>query len=83
MINGDTLDVLLPDKSTVRSRLAGDAPDRGHAFGSNAKRFLSDAVFGKDVEVIVSDTDRYGRSIGDVYVDGRLVNLDLVAAGLA
>ena len=36
--DGDTLDVLLADKTTVRVRFNGiDAPERGQPFGNDAK----------------------------------------------
>jgi len=41
-------------------------------------------VFGKNVTVHVTDTDRYGRTVADVILpDGRVLNRELVAAGLA
>jgi endonuclease YncB( thermonuclease family) len=37
----------------------------------------------KDVEINNYGTDRYGRTLGVVYVDGKDVNLEMVKAGLA
>lgn len=83
VIDGDTIDVLVDDEP-IRIRLDGiDAPERGQAFGSRAKKALSDAVFGKDVRVIEVDTDRYGRVVGRVYLRRRDVSLAMVNAGLA
>jgi micrococcal nuclease len=82
--DGDTLDILTADKQTLRVRLNGiDAPERGQPFGNNAKQLLGDAVFGRDVLVIDHGRDKYGRLLGDVMIDGKSVNLALVAAGLA
>jgi micrococcal nuclease len=85
ILDGDTIDILLANNTTRRVRLNGiDAPETGQPFGKTAKDFLSDLIGGKIVRVVVLDEDRYGRAIGDVYTgDGRLVNLQLVTAGLA
>jgi micrococcal nuclease len=81
--DGDTIKVLR-GKELSRVRLNGiDAPEIRQAFGKKSKGFLSALVFGKDVEVIVRDTDRYGRLVGDVLVGGKSANFELVAAGLA
>jgi hypothetical protein len=41
-------------------------------------------VFGTEVRVVVRDTDRYGRTVGEVILqDGRNLNHKLVRAGLA
>jgi endonuclease YncB( thermonuclease family) len=40
-------------------------------------------VFGRDVELIEHELDRYGQTIADVIIDGKSLNHALVAAGLA
>lgn len=67
--DGDTVTVLDADKTQYKIRVAGiDAPEKKQAFGQRSKMSLSDLVFGKDVEVIASKRDRYGRLIGKVMV---------------
>lgn len=81
--DGDTITVLR-DKEQVRIRLYGiDCPEGGQAFGTKAKQFTSDQVFGKVVEVETVDTDRYGRTVALVTEFKRLVNEELVNAGFA
>lgn len=81
--DGDTLTVLV-DKTEHKIRLAGiDAPEAKQPFGSRAKQALSDRVFGKTVQVEVTDKDRYGRLVGVVTIDGRNVNVELVSDGMA
>ena len=54
------------------------------AFGTRAKQFTGDLVFGKDVTVEVRDVDRYHRTVGEVILpDGRSLNREVVRAGLA
>ena len=47
-----------------------DTPESHQDFGQKAKTFTSDMVFGKTVEVKPADTDRYGWTVGVVYLDG-------------
>jgi endonuclease YncB( thermonuclease family) len=59
--DGDTIKVLTAEKARVQDRLNGvDAPESAQPFGQVAKQFASKLVFGKQVEVVVKDTDRYG-----------------------
>lgn len=61
-----------------------DAPEKGQAFSNRAKRYVSDLVFGKDVNVRAKGQDRYGRTIADVFLrDGWNVNHEVVRAGFA
>jgi micrococcal nuclease len=81
--DGDTIK-LLRDNKQYRIRLNGiDAPEMGQAYGMKAKEALASLVAGKQVEVVVRDTDRYGRYVGDVIVDGKSANAELVAVGFA
>ena len=67
--DGDTVTVLDADKTQHKIRVAGiDAPEKRQPFGQRAKTSMSDLVFGKDVEVVYSKRDRYGRLIGKVMV---------------
>jgi endonuclease YncB( thermonuclease family) len=82
--DGDTIRVL-HDGREERIRLnAIDAPESHQAFGTKAKQFTSQLVFGQIVTVERVDTDRYGRTVANVYTaDGGSVNEALVAAGFA
>jgi micrococcal nuclease len=82
--DGDTISVL-HDGAAVKIRLnAVDCPERSQAYGSAAKRFTSDLVFGQTVTVRPIDRDRYGRTVAHVLTgDGRDLGEALVSAGLA
>jgi micrococcal nuclease len=83
VLDGDSL-MVLRDGRQVEVRLYGvDAPEGGQAFGSVAKRFLSNLVFEKTVMVEVRDIDRYKRSVAVVTVDRADVGLDMIRAGYA
>jgi endonuclease YncB( thermonuclease family) len=60
--DGDTIRTLTTDNQLLRVRLRNiDAPEKGQAFGQTAKQNLSQYIFGRDVELHVFGTDRYGR----------------------
>jgi endonuclease YncB( thermonuclease family) len=82
--DGDTITVLDAAKTQYKVRLdAIDAPELGQPFGQASKKALSEMVFGQDVVVIRKTTDRYGRTVGHVLIDGRDVNLAMLEAGMA
>lgn len=85
--DGDTVTVLRQTAQgprPARIRLHGiDCPESRQAFGTRAKQFTSAAAFGKQATVDVKDTDRYGRLVAVVTVEGRNLNRELVKAGLA
>jgi endonuclease YncB( thermonuclease family) len=82
--DGDTIKVMHNGRAE-KIRLNGiDCPEKTQPFGHKAKQFTSAMVFGKEVTVQVKDTDKYGRTVADVILpDGRSLNRELVAAGLA
>jgi micrococcal nuclease len=68
--DGDTVVVIDANNTQTTLRLAEvDCPEKKQAFGTKAKQFTSDAVYLKEVKYIVTDTDRYGRSIAKIYYD--------------
>jgi len=81
--DGDTIKVLRDGKQ-VKIRLYGvDTPEKAQAFGSRAKQFTSALVADKVVNVETVTTDKYGRSVGLVTVDGKLLDTELIKAGMA
>ena len=66
--DGDTITVLR-DREQIKISLAGiDAPEKKQPFGNVAKERMSELVFGKEVRVDDRKKDRYGRTIGRVWV---------------
>ena len=81
--DGDTLTLLVNEKQ-FKIRLAQiDAPESRQPHGRASKKALSTLAFDKQARVEVVDTDRYGRTIGEVFVDGLHVNQQLVRDGHA
>lgn len=82
--DGDTIKVLDKNNAEYKIRLEGvDAPESKQDFGNKAKENLSNLVFGKVVQVISNKTDKYGRHVGKVLLNGTDVNLEQIKSGLA
>ena len=82
VIDGDTIEVL-HNTHPERVRLSGiDCPEKGQAFGDRAKQATSALIFGRDVILQTYGQDKYGRTLGDVFLlDGTNVNHTLVKDG--
>ena len=82
--DGDTVTVLDAYNTQWKIRLMGiDAPEKKMPFGQKSKEYLSDLVFNKQVSVEYSKSDKYGRTVGKIMVDGVDANLEQVRAGMA
>ena len=81
--DGDTITVLVEQRQ-VKVRLNGiDAPERRQPFGVKSREALAALVHEKDVRVETSGEDRYGRTLGTVFVGECNVNREMVRNGLA
>ena len=82
--DGDTITVLDEQQKQHKVRLAGiDAPEKKQAFGTRSKVSLSALVYGRFVTVESSKSDRYGRQVGKVLVNGNDANLEQLKRGMA
>ena len=81
--DGDTLKLLV-GKETVKVRLAEiDTPEKSQPWGNRAKQALGNKVFRKDVRVQVVTKDRYGRTVGHIWLGSRDINREMVREGHA
>lgn len=88
--DGDTIKV---DGNNIKMtvRLVGiDAPETskkknqpGQPFSTKSTKYPAKLVLNKSVDVKSNGTDRYGRTLGVVFVGRQNVNLEMVMAGLA
>ena len=82
--DGDSIIVSRDKDASIEVRLHGiDAPEYKQAHGKKARRVLANLVSGEAVGLVVKDTDRFGRAVAVVYVDGENINLEMVCAGHA
>ena len=85
IVDGDTIDVEI-DGQPYRIRYIGiDTPEKGQPGYAEATEANAALVSGKKVtlERDVSESDRYGRLLRYVYIDGVMVNATLVEKGYA
>ncbi|BCS51765.1 thermonuclease family protein [Geobacter sp. SVR] len=95
--DGDTLQVTDPLGTKVKVRLYGvDAPETqksnkktgriskpGQPYGEEAFQALLGKTFRMNVRLDVMDIDRYKRTVGIVWVNGRNINREMVLEGFA
>ena len=82
--DGDTVKALIGKKQQWKVRLAEiDAPEKRQPWGKRAKQALASKIFGKNVRIVVSGKDRYGRHIGKIYLGNRDINREMVREGHA
>lgn len=83
--DGDTFTLLVDEHEQIKVRLDGiDAPEKGQSYGTRAKEYLSNMIWGQPVTVYVKGKDRYGRSIGKVSTPTiKDVNLEMIKGGFA
>lgn len=83
IMDGDTLDILR-EHQTTRVRLAHiDAPEKGQAYSERSRQMLAELCAGQFATVQQTDTDRYGRVVGEVVCQGHSANQRLVHEGMA
>jgi endonuclease YncB( thermonuclease family) len=88
--DGDTIKAVT-DHIGIIVRLVGiDAPEKsrkknepGQPFSQKATKYLASLVLNKTITIKDYGTDRYGRILGVVFVNGTNANLEMVKAGLA
>ena len=81
----------VPLFTKITIRLVGiDAPETskkkhepGQPYSRKSTKHIASLVLNKNVTVKAYGNDRYGRTLGVVFVDGVNVNLEMVKAGLA
>jgi endonuclease YncB( thermonuclease family) len=83
--DGDTVVVLDSLNNQITLRLAEvDTPEKSQPFGTKAKQFISDQIYLKTIKYVVTDTDRYGRSIAMIYYDedNKYLSAEIIKAGM-
>jgi micrococcal nuclease len=90
VVDGDTI-VVNKGTTKLTIRLVGiDAPEVSHAknqpgqpFSQQSTKHLAALVLHKTVDIKSHGPDRYGRTLGEVFLDGNNINLEMVKSGLA
>ena len=88
--DGDTVKAVGHDIE-IRVRLVGiDAPETskakhkpGQPYGKKAGKYLAGLVLNKIVDIKGYGSDRYGRILGEIFIEDKNVNLEMVETGYA
>jgi endonuclease YncB( thermonuclease family) len=68
----------------VKVRVFGiNAPELRDSGGAAAQKYLSDAIKGKQFPARFYGVEKYGRTLGDIAIDGGWLSAKLIAAGQA
>ncbi len=83
--DGDTVTVLFADeKRQQKVRLATiDAPEYSQPYGKKSREHLSDLVFRKKIRLREMGRDKYGRIIGEIFLDEKNINVEQIRSGFA
>jgi endonuclease YncB( thermonuclease family) len=88
--DGDTVVIVGRGTGRATVRLYGiDAPETrkpkssGQPYGSQARRVLMYKLLGKEVTAAVQERDQYGRTVAVIELEGRDINAEMVAEGMA
>ena len=92
--DGDTVVLLVDGQKQMKVRLSSiDAPESSHTnkqigrigqpYSENSGKYLAALVKKKNVAAHCFETDRYGRDVCELFVDGRSVNKEMVKQGWA
>jgi micrococcal nuclease len=81
--DGDTVEVLDDhNKTTILCLAEVDCPEKKQPYGNAAKQFTSNAVYRKTISYIITNKDRYGRSVAKVYYNSKYLSSELIKNGL-
>lgn len=85
--------IRVTDGDTIRANCQGtierirfcaiDAPEKKQQLGNKSTAFLKQLLSVGKVEMVPIETDRYGRTVAEVFVGDRNINAEMVKAGMA
>lgn len=82
--DGDSVMLMDDDRHSHEIRLEGiDAPEKDQPYGLKAKTALGKMILGRRVTVEVTGTDKYGRTLGTIYLDENSIDVAMVRGGHA
>jgi micrococcal nuclease len=90
VVDGDTIIVNKGTTKLTIRLVSIDAPEVSHAkhepgqpFSQQSTKHLAGLVLNKTVDIKSHGPDRYGRTLGEVFLNGNNINLEMVKSGLA
>ena len=83
VVDGDTIKGNIDSKRITIRLVEIDAPEMDQPFGVESKRFLEKLIENKKVTLISEGKDRYGRTLGELFVNKDNINEKMVKSGFA
>ena len=82
--DGDTITVKTKNGEKLKVRFYGiDAPEKAQPYGPQSTGILKKLILNKNVNIVVNNTDRYGRKVAWVYLDKQDINAEMIRLGAA
>lgn len=82
--DGDTITVKTKNGEKLKVRFYGiDAPEKAQPYGPQSTGILKNLILNKNVNIVVNNTDRYGRKVAWVYFDKQDINAEMIRLGAA
>jgi micrococcal nuclease len=83
VIDGDTIRVNCGG-NIERIRFCGtDSPEKKQPLGNKSTAFLKQLLSNGKVDIVAIESDRYGRTVAELFVGNTFINGEMVKAGLA
>ncbi|RPH03499.1 MAG: thermonuclease family protein [Alphaproteobacteria bacterium TMED93] len=84
VVDGDTIRILDQGSNIIKVRLAGiDAPEITQQYGIQSRIALKRMLKDRKFTIQILNKDRYGRSVGIIYIDQLDVNHNMIKEGNA
>ncbi len=83
VVDGDTIRAEAKGKEIKIRLVEIDAPEMNQPFGAQSKNFLNRLLYKKDITLISQGEDRYGRTLGEIYANGKSANILMIKSGFA
>lgn len=80
VLDGDT--IIINSKQVIRIK-AIDSPELSQTYGKQSKKYLERIILRKKVRLVIEKLDKYGRTLADVYINGRSVAEIMIESGNA
>ena len=83
VLSGDTIQASGPKGKFIVRLIGIDAPEKGQPYSDKARTYLADLILRKTVFIFNHGKDPEHRLLGEIFLKGRSINIEMVQAGLA
>lgn len=83
VLSGDTIVARAPKEAFIVRLIGIDAPEKGQPYSDRAREYLADLILNKTVFLFNHGTDPEQRILGEIFLKGKSINIEMLQAGLA